>query len=74
LDTTTEQRAARAFYENVVEVRRAAHADQVVYEKTLDRAPSSTATSRPKDELAIGARRRAHGGCLTDACTGPRSL
>jgi GNAT superfamily N-acetyltransferase len=41
LDTTTEQSAARAFYEkhgyHVVEVRRAAHADLVVYKKTLDR-------------------------------------
>ena len=41
LDTTTEQHAARAFYERhgyrAVEVRRAAHADQVVYKKTLDR-------------------------------------
>ena len=39
LDTTTEQHAARAFYERhgyrAVEVRRAAHADQVVYKKTL---------------------------------------
>jgi GNAT superfamily N-acetyltransferase len=43
LDTTTEQHAARAFYEKhgyrAVEVRRAAHADQVLYEKTLDRPP-----------------------------------
>jgi GNAT superfamily N-acetyltransferase len=41
LDTTTEQRGARAFYEKhgyrLVEVRRAAHADQVVYKKTITR-------------------------------------
>lgn len=39
LDTTTQQHAARAFYEkhgyHAVELRRAAHADQVVYKKKL---------------------------------------
>jgi GNAT superfamily N-acetyltransferase len=44
LDTTVEQHAARAFYEkhgyHAVEVRRAAHADQVVYKKTIDLAGS----------------------------------
>jgi GNAT superfamily N-acetyltransferase len=44
LDTTTQQHAARAFYEkhgyHAVEVRRAAHADQIVYEKTIDLAAS----------------------------------
>lgn len=42
LDTTTGQRAARSFYEkhgyNAVGLRRAAHADQVIYKKTLDPA------------------------------------
>jgi len=40
LDTTTEQYGARGFYEkhgyHAVEVRRAAHADQVIYKKVLD--------------------------------------
>ena len=40
LDTTVQQRSARAFYErhgyHAVEVRQAAHADQVIYKKTLD--------------------------------------
>jgi GNAT superfamily N-acetyltransferase len=44
LDTTTQQHAARAFYEkhgyHAVEFRRAAHAEQVVYRKTLDPAAS----------------------------------
>jgi GNAT superfamily N-acetyltransferase len=44
LDTTAEQHAARSFYEkhgyHAVEVRRAAHADQVVYKKSLERTVS----------------------------------
>lgn len=39
LDTTTEQHAARAFYEKhgyrAVEVRQAAHAEQIIYKKAL---------------------------------------
>jgi hypothetical protein len=50
LDTTTEQYAARAFYEKhgyrAVEVRQASHAEQIIYEKTLDRRFSSTAPTR----------------------------